>query len=86
MSWALIIGHFLIPFLALLRIDVKLTNRVMVPVFIWVLLMHYMDMYFNVMPEIHETGPSPALADLDRYSFWEARWFGFSCAICLVIR
>ena len=63
-SWALIIGHFLIPFLALLRIDVKLTNRVMVPVFIWVLLMHYMDMYFNVMPEIHETGPSPALADL----------------------
>ena len=63
-SWALIIGHFLIPFLALLRIDVKLTNRVMVPVFIWVMLMHYMDMYFNVMPEIHETGPSPALADL----------------------
>jgi hypothetical protein len=63
-SWALIIGHFLIPFLALLRIDVKLTNRVMVPVFVWVLLMHYMDMYFNVMPEIHETGPSPALADL----------------------
>ena len=63
-SWALIIGHFLIPFLALLRIDVKLTNRVMVPIFVWVLLMHYMDMYFNVMPEIHETGPSPALADL----------------------
>ena len=63
-SWALIIGHFLIPFLALLRIDVKLTNRVMVPIFVWVLLMHYMDMYFNVMPEIHETGPSLALADL----------------------
>ena len=63
-SWALIIGHFLIPFLVLLRIDVKLTNKVMVPVFIWVLLMHYMDMYYNVMPEIHEQGPSPALADL----------------------
>lgn len=68
-SWALIIGHFLIPFLALLRIDVKLTNRVMVPVFIWVLLMHYMDMYFNVMPEIHEAGPSPALADLGAMLF-----------------
>ena len=63
-SWALIIGHFLIPFLVLLRIDVKLTNKVMVPVFIWVLLMHYMDMYFNVMPEIHEDGPSLVLADL----------------------
>ncbi len=68
-SWALIIGHFLIPFLALLRIDVKLTNRVMVPVFVWVLLMHYMDMYFNVMPEIHEAGPSPALADLGTMLF-----------------
>ena len=68
-SWTLIIGHFLIPFLALLRIDVKLTNRVMVPVFIWVLLMHYMDMYFNVMPEIHEAGPSPALADLGTMLF-----------------
>lgn len=63
-SWALIIGHFLIPFLTLLRIDVKLTHKVMVPVFIWVLLMHYMDMYFNMMPEIHPDGPSPAIADL----------------------
>ena len=63
-SWALIIGHFLIPFLTLLRIDVKLTTKVMVPVFVWVLLMHYMDMYFNMMPEIHPDGPSPALADL----------------------
>jgi hypothetical protein len=26
--------------------------------------MHYMDMMFNVMPEIHPDGPSPALADL----------------------
>ena len=68
-SWTLIIGHFLIPFLALLRIDVKLTNKVMVPVFIWVLLMHYMDMYFNIMPEIHEAGPSPALADLGTMLF-----------------
>ena len=68
-SWTLIIGHFLIPFLALLRIDVKLTNKVMVPVFIWVLLMHYMDMYFNVMPEIHAAGPSPALADLGAMLF-----------------
>jgi hypothetical protein len=61
---ALIVGHFVIPFLALLRIDGKLTNKLMVPVFIWVVLMHYMDMMFNVMPEIHPDGPSPALADV----------------------
>jgi hypothetical protein len=68
-SWIIIIGHFFIPFLVLLRIDVKLTRRVMIPVFIWVLLMHYVDMYFNVMPEIHPTGPSPALADLGALLF-----------------
>ena len=64
---ALIVGHFVIPFLALLRIDGKLTNKLMVPVFIWVVLMHYMDMTFNVMPEIHADGPSPALADLGAF-------------------
>ena len=63
-SWTIIIGHFFIPFLILLRIDGKLTNKVMVPVIVWVMLMHYVDMYFNVMPEIHKTGPDPALADL----------------------
>ncbi|MBT6450457.1 MAG: hypothetical protein HOK62_07045, partial [Verrucomicrobiales bacterium] len=61
---ALIVGHFVIPFLALLRIDGKLTNKLMVPIFVWVVLMHYMDMTFNVMPEIHPDGPSPALADV----------------------
>jgi len=61
---ALIVGHFVIPFLALLRIDGKLTNKLMVPIFVWVVIMHYMDMTFNVMPEIHPDGPSPALADL----------------------
>ena len=61
---ALIVGHFVIPFLALLRIDGKLTNKLMVPIFVWVVLMHYMDMTFNVMPEIHPDGPSPALADI----------------------
>jgi len=50
--------------LILLRIDGKLTNKVMVPVIIWVMLMHYVDMYFNVMPELHPNGPEPALADL----------------------
>ena len=63
-SWVIIIGHFFIPFLALLRIDGKLTNKLMIPVFIWVILMHYVDMYFNIMPALHVDGPSPALADL----------------------
>ena len=63
-SWTIVLGHFLVPFLILLRIDGKLTAKVMIPVIIWVLLMHYVDMYFNVMPELHPNGPEPALADL----------------------
>jgi len=67
--WIIIIGHFFMPFLTLLRIDGKLTNKVMVPIFVWVILMHYVDMYFNVMPELHKEGPDLALADLGAVLF-----------------
>ena len=49
----------------------------MVPVFIWVILMHYMDMYFNMMPEIHPDGPSPAVADLGALLLIEEPHLGF---------
>ncbi len=52
----LVFGHFLLPFLALLRIDTKLTLPVMVPLCLWVLAMHFIDMSFNIMPVIHPNG------------------------------
>src|SRR5262249_13830586 len=48
-----IFGHFFLPFLVLLRIDVKLKMSVMVPLFIWAWLMHFNDMSFNIMPVLH---------------------------------
>ena len=52
----IIFGHFVIPFLCLLRIDAKLNLAVTVPLAIWAWLMHFCDMSFNVMPVLHKTG------------------------------
>jgi len=37
----------------LLRIDAKLSLPLMIPLCIWVWLMHFCDMSFNIMPVIH---------------------------------
>jgi hypothetical protein len=52
----IIFGHFFLPFLALLRIDVKLTFWWMVPLCVWSWVMHYLDLSFNIMPVIHPEG------------------------------
>jgi hypothetical protein len=51
--WAgmvIIFGHFFVPFLALLRIDVKNVFKFMLPLAAWTWLMHYVDLSFNIMP------------------------------------
>lgn len=52
----IIFGHFALPFLTLLRIDVKLTFGVMVPLCLWAWLMHLADLSFNIMPILHPDG------------------------------
>jgi len=52
----LVFGHFLVPFLALLRIDVKLVFRFMLPLCLWIGLMEYVDLSFNIMPVLHPNG------------------------------
>ena len=49
-SLVIIFGHFFLPFLALLRIDIKSNFGLMVPIAIWVWLMHFVDMTWNIMP------------------------------------
>jgi hypothetical protein len=53
LSMVIIFGHFFVPFLSLLRIDVKLKLAVMLPMAVWAWLMHYCDLQFNVMPVFH---------------------------------
>jgi hypothetical protein len=53
----IIFGHFFLPFLALLRIDVKSVFPYMIPLCAWAWLMHFVDLGFNIYPVIHENGP-----------------------------
>ena len=52
----IIFGHFFIPFLGLLRIDVKNCFPYMFGIACWAWLMHFVDMTFNVLPVIHPEG------------------------------
>jgi hypothetical protein len=52
----IVFGHFLLPFLLLLRIDAKINPAVAIPLAIWAWLMHFCDMSFNIMPVQHPNG------------------------------
>jgi hypothetical protein len=52
----IIFGHFFLPFLALLRIDVKNIFTYMVPLCAWAWLMHWVDLSFNIMPVVSPDG------------------------------
>jgi len=52
----IIFGHFFLPFLALLRIDVKQMFRFMIPLCLWAWLMHWVDLAFNILPVPHPDG------------------------------
>ncbi len=64
----IIFGHFFIPFLALLRIDVKNIFAFMVPLCLWAWLMHWVDLSFNIMPVLHPNGFP-----------WQWLWLSFGC-------
>jgi hypothetical protein len=68
----IIFGHFFVPFLALLRIDVKNFFGFMVPLCAWTWLMHWFDLSFNIMPVLHPDGFPLA---------WI--WLHFGCWACL---
>ncbi len=48
----LLIGHFVIPFLGIMSRHVKSSKRAMIFWTIWLLVMHYFDLYWLVMPEL----------------------------------
>ncbi|HEY5043702.1 MAG TPA: hypothetical protein VIK53_17150 [Verrucomicrobiae bacterium] len=50
LSLILIFGHFFIPFFVLLPEKVKTNFRVIIPVCLWVWLMHALDLAFNIFP------------------------------------
>jgi hypothetical protein len=63
-SLLLLFGHFLAPFFLLLPRTVKRSPKIFGPVAVWMLLMHYVDIYWLVMPTYATEGPAFALPDL----------------------
>lgn len=49
-AMVIIFGHFFVPFLGLLRIDLKSNFRYMMFMVVWAWAMHFNDMCFNVLP------------------------------------
>ncbi|MFZ0428334.1 MAG: hypothetical protein WAO20_09470, partial [Acidobacteriota bacterium] len=45
-------GHFAVPFFVLISRDAKRNHRVLASVAVWMLLMHYLDLYWLAVPSI----------------------------------
>jgi hypothetical protein len=55
-SWFLLLGHFIIPFVALISRYPKRRPHLLIWPALWILAMHYYDVYYLAMPEL----PAPA--------------------------
>jgi hypothetical protein len=55
-SWFLLVGHFFLPFLALLSATPKRRARYLAPMALWILVMHWVDLYYIIMPEFAVAG------------------------------
>jgi len=49
-SLGLLLGHFIVPFVVLLQQQQKKNPRIICAVSVWVLLMHVVDIYWNIIP------------------------------------
>jgi hypothetical protein len=68
-AWApvgaiLFVGHFVLPFLALLPRWVKRQPAALAGIAAWVLAMHWLDVYWTVMPRLHPDRAAPHASDL----------------------
>jgi hypothetical protein len=63
-SIVLIAGHFVAPFFYLMGRTVKRKNATLAVGGAWLLVMHYVDLYWQVMPTLHPEGVSPSALDV----------------------
>ena len=63
MSALLVAGHFLLPFFALLSRELKRRPTALAAVGAWLLVMHFVDVYWIVLPALHPAGARPHWLD-----------------------
>lgn len=73
----IIFGHFFIPFLILLPIATKVHPAAKRLIIIWAMLMHYLDMQFNIMPNVYPAGINIFFWDIICVGF-----IGFAMWVC----
>ena len=60
----LVFGHWLLPFAGLISRFAKRNRPMLLFWAVWILVMHWVDLYWVVMPEVQPTNPMPVLTDL----------------------
>jgi hypothetical protein len=60
----LVVGHFVIPFFFLMPRAIKRDSRLLVAGALWLLAMHFFDVYWCVMPVHRPDGAQPGIVDL----------------------
>ena len=63
-SYFLAAGHFAVPFVLLMPRWTKRKPQFVALLAVWILFMHYLDMYWIVMPRLHVHGMTPSWIDL----------------------
>jgi hypothetical protein len=66
-SMLLMVGHFGIPFFYLMGREVKRKGSTLALGALWLLAMHFIDIYWQVMPTLHPEGFSPSALDLTAF-------------------
>lgn len=66
-SIALVVLHFIVPFFALLSRSLKFRPWALKLVAVWILLIHFVDLHWVIMPAIHLPHFAPHLADLTAF-------------------
>lgn len=64
-SLVLAVGHFLVPFFFLMSRHIKRRNLTLAIGAIWLLMMHYLDLYWVVMPNLYPKGVEGSLVWMD---------------------
>jgi hypothetical protein len=84
LSMFLVVGHFVVPFVFLLQQQLKKNPKFIGFWAAWVIFMHFLDIYWNVIPErAHSLGIDPAPGS---DTPWLAgAWVGDILAVCAVI-
>jgi hypothetical protein len=64
LALAVVLGQFALPFLLLLLLSVKRSPSRLAALGAWLLVMHYLDVYWLVLPQLHAGGIRPHWLDL----------------------